>query len=98
MAVFGAADLDALLAQLGVSVTYGGNTVNGLFDREDLFLQDPSGLHVSTKRQSVLVKTGALTALAVNSAITVDGGTYHIRDVSLEPGDGAFTRITLATG
>ena len=98
MTIFGAADLDALLAQMGVSVTFGSTTVNGLFDRDDVFLQDPSGMHVSTRRQSVLVKTGALAGLTVNSAITVDGNPYHIRDVSLEPGDGAFTRITLAAG
>ncbi len=97
MAVFGAADLDALLAQLGVSVTYGATTVNGLVDREDLFQADPSGLQVSVRRQVVRVKTGALAALAVNSTIVVDGATYHIRDVSLE-GDGAITVITLATG
>ena len=97
MPVFGAADLDALLAQMGVSVTYASTTVQGLLDREDLLQTDPSGLQVSVRRTVVRVKTGALANLAVNSAITVDGTAYHIRDVNLE-GDGAYTVIVLVPG
>jgi hypothetical protein len=95
--VFGAADLDALLAQLGVSVLYGGATVNGLLDQEDVLETDGGGFQVAIRRQVVRVKTGALAALSVNSAITVDGNPYHIREVRLE-GDGAYTAITLVTG
>jgi hypothetical protein len=96
MPVFGAADLDVLLQDVGVSVTYQGATVLGVLDQVDEEQQDPSGLRVSVRRAGVWIRTGATPAPTVDSAITVDGQAYRIRDVIAERPDGAYTLLTLA--
>lgn len=94
MGVFGAADLDALLADMGVSVTYSGTTVKGLLDNADTVDTDGSGMQVPTGRQVCRIKTGALT-IPIDATVVVDGTNYVVQDTQLE-GDGAYTRLILA--
>jgi hypothetical protein len=96
MPPFRMADVDALLADMGVDVTIGGNTVDGLLDQEDTLTPDPeTGLQVIVRQTVCRIKTGALAGVASGVLVTVDGTSYRIRDKRLE-GDGALTVLVLA--
>jgi hypothetical protein len=90
--MLGSADLDALLADSGDTVTYSGTTVNCWLDEPDAVEQDASGMIVPISRRSVLVKTGAI-APPTDATVTINGVTHTVRDSRLEPPDGAYTRI-----
>src|SRR5580765_2237105 len=70
---FGASKVQAMLDRLGVPIVVSGVTVNGTVASEDVEheLEDRSPGPVRELR--VTVRTGALPALAVGVAITVDG-------------------------
>lgn len=88
------ADVAALLADIGRPVVIGGTTINGIVDyvgRDALATMNIAG--VSGKVITVAVQTSALPAGTKNrSAITVDGTSYHIRDMQ-SIGDGAVTHL-----
>ncbi|HLE61033.1 MAG TPA: hypothetical protein VI700_05810 [Thermoanaerobaculaceae bacterium] len=90
---FGAADIPALLADLGVDVMVGGTMVKGLVDRpgQELLESEGAAALISTAIL-VTVQTGALPALAAGAAITVDGVSYLVQR-RLEIDDGQLTQV-----
>ena len=90
--MLGSADLDALLADSGDTVTYQATTVNCWFDEPDGIEQDASGMLVPISRRSVLIKTGAITP-PIDGQVTINSVVHTVRDFRLEPPDGAFTRL-----
>lgn len=90
--MLGSADLDALLADSGDTLTYQSTTVNGWFDDPDLIEQDRNGMYAPTSKRSFLIKTGAVT-IPHDATVTINGVSYTVRDSRLEPPDGAFTRL-----
>lgn len=93
---FGDADRDVFLADFGVDVTIGSTTITGVRRLEDVPREGLDGVQVLVRRESVVVKTGAVANPAIDSAITVDGTAFKVRSVESEPPDGAFTRIVYA--
>lgn len=90
--MLGSADVDALLADSGDTVTYQATTVNCWFDDPDTLSLDPSGMSVPTNQRSVLIKTGAIVP-AIEGTVVVNGVSHTVRDLQLVAPDGAFTRI-----
>lgn len=96
MGFFGDADIDGMLADFGVPVAMGSVTVKGIVDQfHDEIPGSDQGPQYVTRRVSVRVKTGALSALTSGAAITVDGTAMKVLQ-ALEEGDGAITRIECA--
>lgn len=95
--MFGDADLDIFTADFGVSVTFAGAPagLKGIRDINDLVSPDEqalAGVHATDR--VVLVKTSAVSALRVGSAITVDGTNYTVSNRA-KIDDGAFTLLFL---
>lgn len=93
---YGAADINALLADFGVPVTVGAVTAKGLEDAADetMLSAESGAAHLVGRVRVVLVKTGTFT-LAAKADITVDGTAYKVRDYA-QIDDGALTRIVCA--
>lgn len=94
MANFGAADVPALLRDLGVDITLGANTVKGLVDRADgRVLQGDGGMAAVIGRDVlVTLQTGSLAGLVVGASITVDGVSYKVASL-LAVEDGELTQV-----
>jgi hypothetical protein len=71
-------DLDEFLADFGVSVTFGASTAKGILDMPTEIIA--GGMVLNTDYQ-LTFKTSALAGLGYQSAITVDGGSYIVREV-----------------
>lgn len=88
-----------MLGDIGRPVVIGGNTIQGLVDyvgRDALATMGIAG--VSGNVITVAVQTSALPAGTKNrSAVTVDGTSYHIRDMQ-SMGDGAVTHMLCEAG
>lgn len=86
-------DLPGLLEELGVPVTLGGVTTNGIKRRftEELY-QDTDSPELLSRAIVAVIKTGSLPALKSGAAITFDGTAYKVRRW-LEDGHGTLTRI-----
>lgn len=96
MGFFGDADIDVMLADFGVPVAMGSVTVKGIVDQyHDELGGSDQGPQFVTRRISVRVKTGVLSALTSGASITVDGTAMKVLQ-ALEEGDGAITRIDCA--
>lgn len=92
-------DLAAIFADasLTVSVTYGASptqSTRGFLLSEDLPEPDSMGGITMVSRRIVTVQDTALTGLAKNTTITVDGTTYRIHD--LRAGGRGKTKVVLA--
>lgn len=90
MSFYGASDLDAMLAEFGVPVVLGSQTVDGILDISDV---GDAG-ELITKQASVLVKTGALKNLKEGASLDVDGKSYLVTGTD-QLGDGATTQVFL---
>jgi hypothetical protein len=91
---------DALLAvfantRLTVPVQYGAQSTRGVFTRTDESLGTHEGEDVVGTLITCEIVTGALTGIALNAAITVDGANYTIQDPRRIE-DGKITRLYLA--
>lgn len=71
-------DLDGFLADFGVSVTFGAVTAKGILDMPTEIIA--GGMVLNTDYQ-LTFKTAALAGLGYQSAITVDGSSYVVREV-----------------
>ena len=86
-------DLPGLLEELGVPVTLGGTTTNGIKRRAtDELFQDVDAPELLSRSIVAVIKTDSLPALRSGAAITVDGTAYTVRRW-LEDGHGTLTRI-----
>jgi len=95
VANFGSSDVPALLADMGVPVSIGGENTVGLVDRTGLQLAEMEGPSVVIDRGiSVVIQTGTLT-LTVGAAITVDGTGYKVRGWQ-SVDDGELTRVQVS--
>jgi hypothetical protein len=95
--MFGDADLDIFTADFGVSVTFTGAPagLKGNLDVADLIGVEHEALAgVLATDRVVIVKTSAVSALRIGSAITVDGTNYTVRHRT-KIDDGAFTLLFL---
>lgn len=91
---FGAADLPALLADMGVPVVTTGAPALGLKDEtdEEILPDDGSSSSQIGRKTVVTIATGSLSGLTRGAAITVDGVAYKISAVQVVD-DGLVTKI-----
>lgn len=87
------AELDFMFADAGIAVVYGAQSCNGFLDKETM-RAGHEGVEVVDGEESLVIRDGALTALANDTAITVDGIAYKIRDTGFALTDGT-RRITI---
>lgn len=89
-------DVAAFFPDFGVPVVYGAQSTVGIFDENDAPLPAAeSSFDVTVRASTLLIKTGSLTDLAADAAITVNGRNFVIRRSLLE-GDGKLTLLVLA--
>lgn len=89
---FDEGDIDGMLADMGVPVTFGAYSALALVDSADELLLAGGGLPgVIGTKIVITFKTSALPGLAVGSAITIDGASYTVRSRASQ-GDGAVTQ------
>ncbi|MEI6032462.1 MAG: hypothetical protein WCQ20_15060 [Synechococcaceae cyanobacterium ELA739] len=84
-------DLSVFLADFGVPVVAGGVTGLGILDMPDEYVAD--GMVISTD-YTLKVATATFGRLLYGDAITVDGISYQVRDMTLIE-DGVFARVQL---
>jgi hypothetical protein len=93
MAFESSADLDVYFTDFGVPVVYGATNARGILRIYDQGNPSPNENDSTIGRfVEVLVKTGALPQLSLQSIITVDGIVYTITSFD-RVNDGAFTKI-----
>ena len=84
-------ELDAFVADFGVSCTAGSTTANGVLDMPSQIISD--GMVISTD-YTLTARTTAFGSLVSGDSITVDGTAYTVRETMLID-DGAFVEISL---
>jgi len=90
-------DLSAVfLSDFALQATLGTATAPCIFDVQDVVEQDASGYGVQSRRQSALVKAGALGSVTQDSTITIGGTAFTVHRSEPEPPDFALERIILA--
>lgn len=96
MSVFDDADqIESLIEESGgVEVVYGAVETWGHLDTIDLHAVGGEGEGVIGTQRSVLVATGKIGTVTMDSEITVGGTSFQVRDHARED-DGATTRILL---
>lgn len=90
-----AADVTVMLADFGVTVTDGTSTAKGLLDFDQHLVENAFGERADFV-EAVLLKTGAIAAMALGLALTVDGTGYTVRDFR-KLDDGEVTLVLLAS-
>lgn len=78
---------------MSVAVVYGAQTTRGLLDRPGQIVSTSEG-DVIASATSLTIQTGSLANIALDTAITVDGGSFKVRDV-VKIDDGSLTRLDL---
>lgn len=93
---FGDADLGVFFADMGVAVTFGGSTVQGLFDKPtQIKLSDQGFGGVETGFPAVRLPYNAFSPMPINGqSITVDGTVYTVAEVTAES-DGKIVCLEL---
>lgn len=84
-------ELDAFLADFGVSCTAGATTANGILDMPSQVISD--GM-VLTTDYTLTARTSKFGSLIRGDSITVDGAAYTVRETMLIS-DGKFVQIAL---
>ena len=100
MTFYGAADINGMLAEFGVSVTLntpGGGTVKGIVDiTDESYAPSDAATGGIVGTVTVTVKTGALGAgLVEGASVTVDGVVYRVQRTQ-QIDDGALTKLFVA--
>ena len=90
-----AADAAFMAEDSGVSVVFGVQTTKGWLDVEDVDVPDGTGLVMVVRKNVLRIRTGSLTGLKADVALTVNGQARHLRHAEVE-GDGVVTRLILA--
>lgn len=78
---------------MSIAVAYGAQTTRGLLDQPGQIVSTSEG-DVIASATSVTIKTGSLANITLDTAITVDGSNYKVRDV-VKIDDGKLTRLDL---
>ncbi len=95
--VFMDEDRDALLADFGVDVTVGAETVKGIYDIDELIGEAPEGLQVAGTEELVVAKAPLPASFVREAPVTILGvGTRVIRKLAPWPPDGRFTGMVVA--
>lgn len=95
-AAFVTTTLTAMLAgPLGDAFVFGAQSTRCLFDDSMTVVDDEMGMDVARRVRMATIRTGSVTALAEDSAVTVAGVAYTVRKI-LPAEDGLLTRVLLA--
>lgn len=86
-------DTSVFLADFGQACTLAGSAVTAIVDLE--VVQEPN-TGVISREQVARLPTAAAPAAAAGQQFVAGGTTYVVRQVLLEPPDGAFTQLVLA--
>lgn len=90
-------DRDALLADFGVDVTVGADTVKALYDIAELIGEAPEGLQLAGTEELVVPKTPLPASFVRDATMVIEGvGNRVIRKLAPWPPDGRFTAIVVA--
>lgn len=98
MALGTQAELDHILKDSGVAVSYGSapvQTTYGQLDRDQLQVEEGGeGFRLIDRETTLLIRDGSLTGLKQDQPITVDSVSYRIRTIGTPETDGT-RRLTL---
>ena len=79
-------DLDDLLDDMGVSVTYDGDTIAAIFDGEyKEAVSGEGGIGIATSAPMLTCKTSDVSGAAVGDSFVVGGVTYYA--MTIEPNE-----------
>ena len=97
-----AAELDFMLKDAGSPVVFSRAvqiiaTTYGNFERKPLLGQGPGGYEDLGIDTTLVIRDGTHGTAMLEDTVTVDGGTYKIRDLGVKQADGTRV-ITLAGG
>jgi hypothetical protein len=80
------------LRDFGQAVVFGATKTTGILDHEVLRVADGyTRERVGT--QTLLVESGSLGSVSVDSAITIGGTPYRVRSLPMPTDDGAFETL-----
>jgi hypothetical protein len=91
--MYRAEDLDTFLGDFAVDVVFGDLTAKGILDVPSELERLQLG-SVGKGESALLIKATDFDGLKVGSALTVDGVSYTVRELTTED-DGAFKRALL---
>ncbi len=90
-------DRDVLLADFGVDVTVGADTVQAIYDIDELIGEAPEGLQLAGTEELVVAVAPLPASFARDATIVIAGvGSRVIRKVAPWPPDGRFTAMVVA--
>lgn len=91
------ADLTSIFADttLTLAVNIGNSSTRGMFDQQDIVVQDGFGKDAQVRSTVVTIKKGSLTGIVADAVIVVDGVSYKVREQALSD-DGLLQHIKVA--
>jgi hypothetical protein len=90
-------DVPTVLADFGDAVVIDGTPGVGILDENDeVLVQDQQRGEVIVPVSTLIVQTSAFPNLKIDTALTVNGKNYTIRQ-PLKTGDAALTKLLLGT-
>jgi hypothetical protein len=92
--MFGSADLDVFLADMGTPCVAGAVNFQALLDQPDELL-DLSRVSAHSREYLITYRSSAVT-LTRGQAVTVAGVAFTVREAPRHIDDGAFSRVLLS--
>lgn len=90
-----AGDLDFMLKDAGLPVSFGSLRTHGLRDEEDIVTHMTDGSAVETRATVLRIRRGTLAGVQVDNTIIVDGTSYRVRRGPVREGDGSLEQLII---
>jgi hypothetical protein len=92
---FGDADIPALMADMGISITVGGVAGIGLLDEADqILVQDVNRGEVVATATTLTIQSSAFPSAKIDDAVVVGSKHFTVRE-RLRESDGGLTKLLL---
>ncbi len=92
---FGDADIPALMADMGITVTVGAVDGVGLLDEADqILVQDAQRGEVVATATTLTIQTSAFPAVAIGATVVIGSRNFTVRE-RLRESDGGLTKLLL---
>lgn len=94
------AELDFMLKDSGVPVSYGAAPVQNTYghrDRGEILVEGEAPMQLHGRAQTLVIREGSLAGLTNHTQITIDGAAFTITDPGVPDTEG-WRRITVVEG
>lgn len=86
-------DRSYMLADFGVTVTFGASTFQAIFENDHIPVEAGGGVEFSIQQAMILCRTSDVTGIGQGSLVSISGNSYAVSDV--QPDGQGMTMLVL---